>query len=169
MDHFQSLYWICYNIALVLCFSFWLRGMWDLSCPTRDLTRTPALEGKVLTIGPLGKLIATFSWLLESMCREGKWDRVDTRWCSSSDTPFQGLFSPLISHFCAFGCWVCCLKWPLSLGCSAMWGCCVGFLHAWGCAETEGEACVLRRLLAGMSPLGCWPWSQCCDVTIHIK
>ena len=40
MDHFQSLYWICYNIALVLCFSFWLRGMWDLSCPTRDLTRT---------------------------------------------------------------------------------------------------------------------------------
>ena len=30
-------------------------GMWDLSSPTRDQTRAPALEGKVLTSGPSGK------------------------------------------------------------------------------------------------------------------
>ena len=30
----------------------WLRGMWDLSSPTRDRTRTPAMEGEVLSTGP---------------------------------------------------------------------------------------------------------------------
>ena len=41
VDHFKSLYWICYNIALGLsvCF-FWPWGMWDLSCLTRDRTPT---------------------------------------------------------------------------------------------------------------------------------
>ena len=34
---------------------FWPRGMWDLSSLTRDQTCPPALEGKVLTIGPPGK------------------------------------------------------------------------------------------------------------------
>ena len=37
-----------------LCFMFWLQGMWDLSSPTRDWTRsTPlVLEGEVLTSEP---------------------------------------------------------------------------------------------------------------------
>ena len=43
VDHFLSLYWICYNTAPVLCFGFWLRGMWDLSSPTRDGARTPCI------------------------------------------------------------------------------------------------------------------------------
>ena len=35
---------MCYNTASVLCFGFfWLRGMWDLSSPTRDWTRTPCI------------------------------------------------------------------------------------------------------------------------------
>ena len=34
VDHLQSLYWICYNTASVLCLGFfWPRGMWDLSSP----------------------------------------------------------------------------------------------------------------------------------------
>ena len=42
VDSFQSLYWICYNIASVLCFgSFWSWGMWDLTSQTRDQTPTP--------------------------------------------------------------------------------------------------------------------------------
>ena len=44
VDHFKSLYWICYNIASVLCFGvFWPKGIWDLSSPTRDWTCTPCL------------------------------------------------------------------------------------------------------------------------------
>ena len=32
-----------------------LNGMWDLSSPTRDQTRFPALESRFLTTGPPGK------------------------------------------------------------------------------------------------------------------
>ena len=37
VDHFKTLYWICYNIASVWCFDF---DVWDLSSPTRDQTHT---------------------------------------------------------------------------------------------------------------------------------
>ena len=38
---FQSLYWICHNIAsVVFCFGFWLRGIGVLSSPSRDRTCT---------------------------------------------------------------------------------------------------------------------------------
>ena len=38
---FKSLYWICCSIdCLVYFMVFWLRGMWDLSLPTRDQTHT---------------------------------------------------------------------------------------------------------------------------------
>ena len=45
---FKKLYWICYNIASVLClfvcFSFfWPRGFWDLSSPHRDQTHNPCI------------------------------------------------------------------------------------------------------------------------------
>ena len=30
---------------------FWLRGMWDFSCPTRIEPAAPTLEGEVLTTG----------------------------------------------------------------------------------------------------------------------
>ena len=45
MDHFfKNYYWICYNIASVLCFGFfWPWGMWDSSCPTRDQACTPCI------------------------------------------------------------------------------------------------------------------------------
>ena len=43
VDHLKNLYWICYNIASVLCFVFLPQGMWDLSPPTRDWTWTPCL------------------------------------------------------------------------------------------------------------------------------
>ena len=50
-DHFQILYWICYNIASVLCFGifffFWPWAMWELSSLTRNQTHTSwALGGK---------------------------------------------------------------------------------------------------------------------------
>ena len=35
----------------LLCL-FWPQVTWDLSSPARDQTRTPALEGEVLTTGP---------------------------------------------------------------------------------------------------------------------
>ena len=45
VDHFQSLYWICYSITSVFCFVFslWLQGRWDLSSPTRDWTLSPCI------------------------------------------------------------------------------------------------------------------------------
>ena len=40
-------------LFLFLMFWFlWVRGMWDLSFPTRDQTHTPAREGRVLITGP---------------------------------------------------------------------------------------------------------------------
>ena len=39
---------------------FWPRGMRDLSSPTRVKTRTPALEGEVLTTGRPGKSLKLF-------------------------------------------------------------------------------------------------------------
>ena len=45
---FLRVYWTCCNIASVLCFYFWLRGMWDLSSLTRDRTHTPCIERQSL-------------------------------------------------------------------------------------------------------------------------
>ena len=43
VDHFQSLYWICYSITSVFCFLFGPQGRWDLSSPTRGWTLSPCL------------------------------------------------------------------------------------------------------------------------------
>ena len=46
VDHFQSLYWICYNIASALCFGFFSHeacGM-DLSSLTGDGTHTSSIR-----------------------------------------------------------------------------------------------------------------------------
>ena len=44
VDHFKSLYWICYYIASVVCvLAFWPRGIRDPSSPTRDQTHTPCI------------------------------------------------------------------------------------------------------------------------------
>ena len=40
---------------------FWPQGMWDLGLPIRNQTRVPALDGEVLTTGPLGKCLGTSS------------------------------------------------------------------------------------------------------------
>ena len=62
MDHFFSLYCICYNIASVLCFGFvapeacGVLALWPGIEPA-----PPALEGEVLTTGPPGK---SRRWLL---------------------------------------------------------------------------------------------------------
>ena len=42
-------------LLLFSMFQFLARGMWGLSSLTRDQTRTPALEGEVLTSGQSGK------------------------------------------------------------------------------------------------------------------
>jgi len=43
VDHFWSLYSVCYNIVSVLCLVFWPWGMWDLSFPNRDWTHIPCI------------------------------------------------------------------------------------------------------------------------------
>ena len=53
VDHFKSLYWICYNIAPVLCFGFLVPG--HVGSRPRIEPSCPALDGEVLTTGPLGK------------------------------------------------------------------------------------------------------------------
>ena len=60
LDHFKSLYWICYNVAyIVYVWPFGPGSLWDLSFTTRDRTCTPSLEGEVLTTEPPVK-----SWCL---------------------------------------------------------------------------------------------------------
>ena len=44
VDHFKSLYWICYNIAsFAYVLVFWHSGMWTLRSLTRDGTCTPCI------------------------------------------------------------------------------------------------------------------------------
>ena len=41
VDHFDSPYWICYNICFCFIFwCFWPQSMWNLSSPTRDQNHT---------------------------------------------------------------------------------------------------------------------------------
>ena len=56
MDHFKSLYWICYNIASL--FMFWLFGLEAGGILAPALGTEPALpplEGRILTTGSPGK------------------------------------------------------------------------------------------------------------------
>ena len=62
MAHLKSLYWICYNIASVLCFLFFfffgqeacgILALWPRIEPEHS-----ALEGEVLTTRPLGKSLS---------------------------------------------------------------------------------------------------------------
>ena len=60
MDHFWSLYWICYNTASVLCLGFFCFCFCHKACRIlapwpRIKPAPPTLEGKVLTTRPLGK------------------------------------------------------------------------------------------------------------------
>ena len=53
MDHLKILYWICYNIASVICFlGFWPRGMWDCSSPTGDRNCIPSIGRQSLNRWP---------------------------------------------------------------------------------------------------------------------
>ena len=47
VDHFWSLYWICYNIASILCLFLWPWGMFPTSCLGRGFLTT-GLTGKSL-------------------------------------------------------------------------------------------------------------------------
>jgi len=59
--HFESLYWICYNIA---CFVFGHEACGVLA-PWPEIEPTlPALEGEVLTTGPPGKSLSVPSYII---------------------------------------------------------------------------------------------------------
>ena len=55
VDHFKSLYWICYNIALGFFFSFDPEACGILAAWLGIELPPPALECEVLTTGPPGK------------------------------------------------------------------------------------------------------------------
>ena len=56
MDHFLSLYWICYNIASVLYFGFFGHEACGILASQPGIKPAPpALEGEVLTTGLPGK------------------------------------------------------------------------------------------------------------------
>ena len=44
VDHLQSLYWICYNIASVSCFVFFTWEVYEILAPYRDQTCTACIE-----------------------------------------------------------------------------------------------------------------------------
>ena len=69
MDHFKSLYRICYSIASVLCFGFFGREACGISAPRPGFEPTlPALKGQVLTTGPPRKSPPPL-FLSHSLCR----------------------------------------------------------------------------------------------------
>ena len=58
LNLFLSLYWICYHVASVLCFG---HRSYRILVPQPGIELLlPALEGKVLTIGPPGKPYLSF-------------------------------------------------------------------------------------------------------------
>ena len=60
VDHIQSLYWLCYNIASVLCFCFGCKVYGILTAWPGIKPKSPALEGKFLTTGPPGKSLSSY-------------------------------------------------------------------------------------------------------------
>ena len=61
MYHFKSLYWICYNIASVLGFGLLAVEACGILVPQPGIhPMAPALEGKILTTGLLGKSWCSF-------------------------------------------------------------------------------------------------------------
>ena len=58
VDHFKSLYWICYNISSALWFGFLAAGTCRVLAPWPGIKPVPpTLEGEVLTTGLPGKLL----------------------------------------------------------------------------------------------------------------
>ena len=60
VDHFLSLYWICYSIVSVsfLCFGFLTDRLMGSYLPDWRSSPPSVLEGEVLTTGPPGKSLA---------------------------------------------------------------------------------------------------------------
>ena len=56
VDHFKSLYWLCYNVASVSCFWFADQEVCRILAPWQGIRPSPpAVKGEVLTTGPPGK------------------------------------------------------------------------------------------------------------------
>ena len=68
VDHFKSLYWMCYNIvSAVYALVFWLRGMWDLSSLTGNQTCAPCIRRQNLNHWTAREVpMCTFSLLRQS-------------------------------------------------------------------------------------------------------
>ena len=105
-DHFQSLYWTCYNTASVFLnvLVFWPQGMWDLSSQTRDWTHTPCVRGWILSHWTTREYLCPLFFIF----RLSVWN-----------TPFLYHLAPAL--------WSCLLrqqKVPSPLGSQAFPGCC---------------------------------------------
>ena len=48
VDHFKVFIEFVTILLLFYVLVFWLRGMWDPSCPTRELTHTPCIRRRSL-------------------------------------------------------------------------------------------------------------------------
>ena len=79
VDHFSSLYWMCYNITFC-SFMFWCFGhkACGILAPWSEVRpEPPALQGEVLTPGPSGKLpshvILTYQFTWPLLAVTVKW------------------------------------------------------------------------------------------------
>ena len=114
VDHFKSLYWICYHIASVLCF-FGHKACGISAPPAGIEPALPALESKVLATGPPGKSgssvlisprpweLISFAWMfilyLRSLCLTSllTWVTVFFLWEDSCDLLAVFVLVPIIS------------------------------------------------------------------------
>ena len=78
-NHFESLCWICYNIASFLCFGFfWPSGMWDLRLPNQGLN-LHILHGRgSLTHWTAREVCMFYFWFtFYEVCVTGPWRTVE--------------------------------------------------------------------------------------------
>ena len=74
VDHLQSLYWICYNIASVSCFGFFPWEAYKILAPHRDQTCTACIEKWSLNhwtareVPPCMLLFALMGFACSSIC-----------------------------------------------------------------------------------------------------
>ena len=133
VSHFlflKSLYWICYNIASVLCLGFFGHEACGILAPWPETESAPsALEGKVLTTEPSGKsprshfLINPFiadevEWRGKQRRRwQRGWDEDPVRMENPSSESYPWLnrpgqhissliYSPSFSHPATNGCYI---------------------------------------------------------------
>ena len=119
VDHFfKTIYWICYNIASVLCFGFFGPEACGILAPRPRIKPSPtALEDRVLTIGPPGKSLEQQKFIVSHFWKLEVWDHMSAGSAPSKERCISSSFWWFSGHlWCPFVVEASCWSLPLSSG-----------------------------------------------------